>query len=165
MKKTYTGSCHCGAVQYQAELDLAAGTSRCNCSFCTKARFWLAFAKAAEFKLLRGNEALADYQYVPAGKSESFLHFHFCRICGMRPFTKGGHLPALGGEFYAINVSTLATSTGATVTGTRRRPSTATSEERSSVGVSPRVSRAGRAIGRVTCACARAGDVRDRGSR
>ena len=107
MKKTYTGSCHCGAIQYQAELDLAAGTSRCNCSFCTKSRFWLAFAKAEDVRLLRGAEALADYQYVPAGKSESFLHLHFCRVCGVRPFTKGGHLPAFGGEFYAIQVATL----------------------------------------------------------
>jgi hypothetical protein len=107
MKQTYTGSCHCGAIQYQAELDLAAGTSRCNCSFCTKARFWLAIAKAADFTLVRGGEALADYQHVPAGKSEPFLHLHFCRVCGVRPFTKGGHLPALGGEFYAINVATL----------------------------------------------------------
>jgi hypothetical protein len=107
MKKTYTGSCHCGAIQYQAELDLAAGTSRCNCSFCTKARFWLAFAKAEDVKLLRGSEALADYQYAPPGKSEPFLHLHFCRVCGVRPFTKGGHLPAFGGEFYAIQVATL----------------------------------------------------------
>jgi hypothetical protein len=107
MKKTYTGSCHCGAIQYQAELDLAAGTSRCNCSFCTKSRFWLAFAKHADVQLLRGGEALADYQYVPEGKSEPFLHLHFCRVCGVRPFTKGGHLPAFGGELYAINIATL----------------------------------------------------------
>jgi hypothetical protein len=36
-----------------------------------------------------------------------FLHLYFCRVCGVRPFTKGGHLPALGSEFYAINVATL----------------------------------------------------------
>jgi hypothetical protein len=107
MKKTYTGSCHCGAIAYECELDLAAGTSRCNCTFCTKSRFWFAIARPTELRVLRGGDALADYQHVPAGKSEPFLHLHFCRVCGVRPFTKGGHLPALGGEFYAINVATL----------------------------------------------------------
>ena len=54
MKKAYQGSCHCGAIQFRAQLDVAAGTTRCNCRFCRKARFWMAFAKASEFELLKG---------------------------------------------------------------------------------------------------------------
>jgi hypothetical protein len=107
MKKTYSGSCHCGAVAYEAELDLESGTSRCNCSFCTKARFWLAIAPVDQVRVIRGADALADYQHTPAGMAAPFLHLHFCRTCGVRPFTRGGHLPALGGEFFAINVATL----------------------------------------------------------
>lgn len=107
MKKTYQGSCHCGAIKFQAQLDLAAGTTRCNCSFCRKARFWMTFVKAPEFQLLQGEADLADYRYTPPGKPGPFLHLTFCKHCGVRPFSKGGALPQFDGEFCAVNVACL----------------------------------------------------------
>ena len=105
--QTHHGSCHCGAVRFACELDLSAGTTRCNCSFCHKARFWMTLVKMSQFRLLQGAEALSDYQHTPEGMAAPFLHFTFCKHCGVRPFTRGGVLPQLGEEFYAVNIACL----------------------------------------------------------
>ena len=105
--KTYSGSCHCGAVRYQADLDLAAGTNRCNCSHCTKARAWFAFARGTDrFRLIAGADALSEYRWTPPGHSEPHLSYRFCRTCGIRAFARG-ELASLGGVFHAIPVNAL----------------------------------------------------------
>jgi hypothetical protein len=107
MKKTYRGSCHCGAVKFTCDTDLSKGTMRCNCSFCTKARTWLTFVPRADLTLLQGEEMLTDYRHTPPKMEAPFLHLTFCRQCGIRPFASGGSLPAFNGPFYGVNVACL----------------------------------------------------------
>ena len=58
--KPRNGGCHCGAVRFTAEGDLSAGTSRCNCAFCRKMRYWeMPLPDPAGLHVLSGAEALA----------------------------------------------------------------------------------------------------------
>jgi hypothetical protein len=104
--KTHTGSCHCGAVRFEAEVDLAQGTVKCNCTSCSKARSWLVFTPADRFRLVAGAESQANYQWVPPGQSASTVEFHFCKVCGIRTPARGEG-EAFGGTVYAIQVSLL----------------------------------------------------------
>ena len=100
MLTTYRGSCHCGAVRFEAELDLTQPTYRCNCSICRRTRFWPAVATGDGFRLLAGESELT--RYVFGGKKN---HHYFCRHCGVRAFGVGNDTPV--GKMYGVNVGCL----------------------------------------------------------
>jgi hypothetical protein len=102
----YRGSCHCQAVRYEAAFDLAAGSHRCNCSICSKARAWFIFVRGDDFRLLAGGEMLSDYRWLPPGRSEPGLNYRFCGRCGVRLYATGDWAQ-MGGRFYAVHVPTL----------------------------------------------------------
>lgn len=101
MKKTYAGSCHCGAIRYEADIDLAAGTGKCNCTFCTKTRSWKAFVKPSAFRLLAGSQQAKGYHKHPDATLK-----YFCVDCGVRTHELGS-ADYMGGDFVGIFLATL----------------------------------------------------------
>jgi len=99
--KTYAGSCHCGKVRFEADLDLTTGSGKCNCSICAKTRNWSMLVKPDAFRLLAGQEDLGDYQF-----GSKVGHHQFCRNCGVHVFGRG-HLEQLGGAYYSVKLACL----------------------------------------------------------
>jgi hypothetical protein len=101
MVRTYHGSCHCGAVRYEADLDLSQGTGRCNCTFCLKSRAWAAFVKPNAFRVLAGSEEGVPYHK----HSQAPVKYH-CATCGVLTHARGD-AEYMGGPFVSVFVATL----------------------------------------------------------
>ncbi len=105
--QTYKGSCQCGAVRFEVDFDPSVGTTRCNCTVCTKTAWWGMNVKPQAFRLLAGKDVVRDFS-----RHES-AHSLFCGVCGIRAYGHGD-IPELGGAFYAVNLNCL---DGADLTG------------------------------------------------
>ena len=81
--KKQIGGCHCGKIRYQVALDLKSAMT-CNCSYCSKKGFILAFVPQNQFKLLSGENNLTEYQF-----NKKVIQHLFCKNCGVQSFGRG----------------------------------------------------------------------------
>lgn len=98
--ETKRGSCHCGNVQYQVEINLSEPVIECNCSHCQIKGLLLSFVPLDAFTLTQGQESLTDYRF-----NTHVIEHLFCPTCGVQPFGKGEGKD--GKKMVAINVRTI----------------------------------------------------------
>lgn len=79
--RTYSGSCHCGAVKFEVEADLSR-LGNCTCSMCRKKGSLHRSVPPEQFKLIAGEDALKRYRF----NKKIASHF-FCRHCGIHTFS------------------------------------------------------------------------------
>jgi hypothetical protein len=99
---THRGSCHCGAVAFEADAPTVIDALDCNCSICTMTGFLHLIVPRSRFRLLRGEEVLTDYRF---GTGVA-LH-RFCSRCGV----KGFYVPRSNPDGIDVNVRCLDRST------------------------------------------------------
>ena len=103
MLRTYGGGCQCGTVRFEADLDLSAGTVKCNCSICWRLRLWSVRVRPEAFRLLAGADTLTDYR-----GGNAVAHHLFCRVCGVHPFERI-EMPNMTGGPISISASPAST--------------------------------------------------------
>lgn len=94
----HQGSCLCGEVRFEVELDLSKG-SRCNCTVCTKLGVVGSIVKPAALTLLCAEANLASWTRTPDIGSR-----YFCARCHAYCFSRG-QLEFLGGAFVSVNLN------------------------------------------------------------
>jgi hypothetical protein len=100
--KTFKGSCKCGRIKFEADLDLSKGTNKCNCTSCWKRRWWSASVKPEAFRSIAGEEELTEYK--PGATTG---HGGFCKHCGVTPYGWVAAAEWNDGEYVSINVACL----------------------------------------------------------
>lgn len=97
MTKTYSGSCHCGAIHFSFESEEITQGLRCNCSICTRKGAMMSHyvIPEDELKIESGEESLTLYQF----GAKTAKHF-FCKQCGIYPFHETARMPG----HYRVNL-------------------------------------------------------------
>ncbi len=93
----YSGSCHCGDVQFSFSSEPITEGLRCNCSICTRRGAVVTpfVIPPEDLSINAGEDVLGTYAF-----GSMVAKHHFCRRCGIYPFTQSKMRPGQ----YRINL-------------------------------------------------------------
>ena len=92
---THYGGCHCGAVRFEVDAPACVEALDCNCSICHMTGFLHLIVPASRFRLVAGDDALADYTF-----NTGTAKHRFCRRCGIKSF----YVPRSNPDGFDVNV-------------------------------------------------------------
>jgi hypothetical protein len=93
----HDGSCHCGAVRFVVDVDIAQLTT-CDCSLCVKKNALMTRVHESAMTILAGEDVLSLYQW----NTKRAKHY-FCSRCGIYTFHRKRAMP----DHYEVNVRCL----------------------------------------------------------
>ena len=93
----YFGSCHCGAVRFAVDSEVAEGYT-CDCSLCRKKNALMANVHQSKLTITAGEEKLGLYQW-----NARIAKHYFCTVCGIYPFHRKRSMP----DHYGVNLNCL----------------------------------------------------------
>jgi hypothetical protein len=99
---THRGGCHCGAVRFEVEAPAELDVCECNCSICRMTGYQHLLVTKSAFRLLRGDDGLATYQF-----NTGVARHLFCKICGIKPY----YVPRSHPDGFSVNARCLDPST------------------------------------------------------
>ena len=97
MKHGYKGSCHCGKVQFEVDLDLDH-VRVCDCSLCVKRGALNHRVEDSDIRIITPLDELTLYQWHTKTAKD-----YFCPTCGILPFRR----PRTAPEKWTVNVRCL----------------------------------------------------------
>ncbi len=97
MRKTYQGSCHCGKVTFEVDMDLDH-VRVCDCSLCRKRGALNHRVEDSDLRILTPLDELTLYQWHTRTAKD-----YFCPSCGILPFRR----PRTAPEVWTVNVRCL----------------------------------------------------------
>ncbi len=97
MKRVYAGSCHCGKIKFEVEMDLDH-VRVCDCSLCRKRGALNHRVEDSALRLLTPLAELTLYQWHTRTAKD-----YFCPTCGILPFRR----PRTAPEVWTVNVRCL----------------------------------------------------------
>ena len=97
----YKGSCHCGKVAYEVEIDGGlTGVMECNCSMCSRKGAKMAFVPRPKLRLTTPESNAKSYLF-----NKHVIQHRFCPECGIHAYAIGRD--GQGNEMAMINVRCL----------------------------------------------------------
>jgi len=94
MVSSHAGSCHCGAVTFRVDAEIAELTT-CDCSLCVKKNAVMAKVPQAALAIVSGEADLTLYEW-NTGRAKHY----FCRRCGIYVF----HRKRAAADHFGVNV-------------------------------------------------------------